>query len=79
MVETDDESAIRFVAYYGSDSDKSVLEKLCELLKREEPEVFVPALRAVGNLLTSNNHEVIDLCLWNSALQNIASRLDDPK
>jgi hypothetical protein len=37
--------------------------------------VFIPALRCVGNILTSNDHNVIQKCVFNSVVDKLTNIL----
>ena len=62
MVETDDDNIIGIVA------SADVIHVITEALVSPDPILFTPALKAIGSILTTNDHEVIDRCLWSGCL-----------
>ena len=53
MADTNDDVVIDSIA------QSDLLAKLCEWLGDREFTIFVPALRAIGNILTTNDHRII--------------------
>ncbi len=45
-------------------------------MQSSDPTLFIPALKALGSILTSNDHEVIDRCLWAECLSKMNSLLE---
>jgi len=71
-----------WVLSYISDTDNDdwlervaqgdVLHVLCQALLSDNMSLYVPAVKALGSILTSNDPMVIDRCLWSSFLENLA-------
>lgn len=44
-------------------------------LGEKDIHIFVPALRSIGNILTSNDAKVIERCLWEGCLDKLTNLL----
>ena len=62
MADTDDDHIIGIVA------SADVVHVITEALVSPDPTLFTPALKALGSILTSDDHEVLDRCLWSGCL-----------
>jgi len=49
--------------------------RICHCLSEKDITIYVPALRTIGNILTSNDHNVVDLCLWEGCLDRLTNIL----
>lgn len=49
--------------------------RICHHLGEKDFHLFVPALRCIGNILTTNDPKVIDRCLWEGCLDKLTSLL----
>ena len=58
MCDTPSDALIDFLA------TDIVLPKIIESLSNPETTIYVPALRCIGNMISSNNSQLIDRCLW---------------
>lgn len=70
MVETEDDAII------GAIATADVLHIITDCLQSNDPTHFIPALKALGSILTSNDHEVIDRCLWAGCLTKMNSLME---
>lgn len=67
----DDEQLISYIA------SGDVLHVLCESLSSSDANLFLPALKALGTILTSNDPLVIDRCLWAGLLSQLSALLTE--
>jgi len=44
-------------------------------LSSSELTLFVPALRAIGNIMTSDDPRVVERCIWNGAIDQLTPLL----
>lgn len=58
MADTNNDNVIGEIA-----TDACILRVITAMGEKDFA-IFVPALRAIGNILTTNNHEIINKCLW---------------
>ena len=71
MVETENDAIIQFIA------TADVLHIIIQCLLSPDPTHFIPALKALGSILTTNDHEVIDRCLWGNCLTGLDQLLQN--
>ena len=67
LAEADEEKAIDYIA------QSDVVHQICAALESSEPSHFVPAMKAIGSILTSNEVAVIDRCLWCGCIEKLAN------
>ncbi|CDW81557.1 karyopherin alpha [Stylonychia lemnae] len=51
------------------------IARICQCLAEKEIYVYVPALRCIGNMLTSNDSQITDICLWEGVIDRLTSLL----
>ena len=56
-----------------------VLHQICEHLLSDDSNLFLPALRALGNITAANDKSVVDRCLFSGALTKLAMVLKKMK
>eukprot|EP00347_Sterkiella_histriomuscorum_P007064 403350389 len=52
-----------------------VVGRVCQFMGEKDLSIFVPALRCMGNILTTDNHAIIDKCLWHQVLDRLSHML----
>ena len=72
MADTHSEEIIAKVA-----TDANVA-RICNMLTEKDFHLFVPALRANGNILTTNDSGIIDRCLRHTVLDRLTPLLFEP-
>lgn len=72
MADTDDDILIGHIA------STETLPKVIECVGDKDFSVFVPALRALGNILTTNDTEVVERALFQGALDKLTTILYSP-
>ena len=72
MADTDDDMLI------GQIAQGEILPKVIQCVGEKDFSVFVPALRALGNILTTNDHEIIERALFEGALDKLTTILYSP-
>lgn len=65
LVEEENEEVINEVA------QADVIHQICEALTADDMNFTVPALKAIGSIMTSNNQDVINRCLYCNAIDRI--------
>jgi hypothetical protein len=68
--DTDDDAQL------GSIAQPDVLHVFCQSLENEKLGIYLPALKSIGSILSSNDQMVIDRCLWAGCLDQIATFID---
>ena len=61
--------------HIGMVSAGEVLPKVIECLGMKEYNIFVPSLRTLGNILTTNDPDIIDRALFEGALDKLTDIL----
>lgn len=51
------------------------MARIINLLGEKDLHLFVPALRCLGNILTSNDSRVVERCLWEGCLDKLTNML----
>jgi hypothetical protein len=69
MADTPDDTIIDFVSQHDT------LAKLIENVGSSELTIFVPALRAVGNIMTTNDPSIIERCIFCGVLEKLTAIL----
>jgi len=69
MADTDDDSIIAMVASGEN------LPKIIENVGAKDFQLFVPALRAIGNILTTNDEEIIDRAIFEGVFDKLTTVL----
>ena len=69
IADTDDDATIALIGR------SEALPRIINCLGSKELTVFVPALRAIGNMLTTDDHSVIEYCLYLGVLDKLSSLL----
>jgi hypothetical protein len=69
MADTDDDNTIGILA------SGETLPKVMECLGSKEFNLFVPALRCLGNIVTTNDPEVVDRAIFEGAFERLTSIL----
>ena len=69
MADTDDDHLL------GKIAEGEILPKIIQSVGDKEFAVFVPALRALGNILTTNDHSVVEKALFEGALDKLTQIL----
>jgi len=69
MSDTSDDDLIDRIA-----SSENVA-RICHHLGEKNASLFIPALRCIGNLLTSNDPQVVERCLWEGCLDKLTNML----
>ena len=67
---SEDESIIQLV------SSPDILYQLCEAIASEDHTLFVPAVKAMGVILSTNDHNIIDRCLWANVLSKFSDLIE---
>lgn len=65
MADSDDDTII------GTIASGETLPKVIDALGQKEHSLFVPALRAVGNILTTNDEDLIDRAIFEEVLDKL--------
>lgn len=69
MVDNKEDNVISFIA------QTDVIARIIQFLENTDVTVYVPALRAIGNILTANDPAVIDRALFNNVLDALTPML----
>jgi hypothetical protein len=72
MADTDDDLLLQKIA------EGEILPKVIQSVGDKEFNIFVPALRALGNILTTNDHEIVERALFEGALDKLTTILYAP-
>jgi len=57
-------------------SSPDVLHHLCDSIASDDHSLFVPSVKAMGVILSTNDHSIIDRCLWANLLSKFSDLLD---
>jgi hypothetical protein len=69
MVDTEDDTLIAFIA------QSEALPQIINYLSHKDMTIFIPALRCVGNILTTNDNSVIERCVFNNVIDKLTNIL----
>ena len=72
MADTDDDMLL------GEIASGEILPKVIQCVGEKDFSIFVPALRALGNILTTNDHEIVERALFEGALDKLTTVLYSP-
>jgi len=62
LADTDDDSQIEFLA------QPDLVQKVVEHMGSKDLSVYIPALRVMGNILSTSDPQVVERCLWADVL-----------
>lgn len=69
MADTTDDSLIEQIATAPN------VARICHHMDDKDISIFIPALRAMGNILTTNDPRIIERCLWEGVLDKLTNYL----
>jgi hypothetical protein len=69
VADTHDDGIIDLIA------QPSNLSRICNLLEAKDVHLFIPAMRAIGNILSTNDPKIVERCLWEGVLDKMHSIL----
>ena len=69
ILDTEEDTLIESVA------TTELIAQICQCLISKDLTVYVPGLRCIGNILTSNDERVMERCLFNSVIEKLTSIL----
>jgi hypothetical protein len=72
MADTDDDLQLTQIA------EGETLPKVIACVGEKDFNIFVPALRCLGNILTTNNHEIVERALFEDCLGKLSQILYSP-
>ena len=52
-----------------------LLVRICDCLASSDLSVYVPALRVMGNILSTSDPQIVERCLWNGILGRLTPLL----
>lgn len=69
IADTSDDEIIDYV------SQGDTIARLIDQLSATDITLYVPALRSVGNILTTNDQRVIERCIWHGVIDKLTAIL----
>jgi hypothetical protein len=69
LTDTENDYVLDFVA------QPDLIIRICESMGATDTSLYIPGLRAMGNILTSSDPAVIERCLWHGVVDKLTSLL----